>query len=127
MSEFLQEGGPVIWVILAIGVAALLLELQRGVLWFVVRNHSPASLAKNTPTPLYLAAATMSLGLLGAALDYYVIFRRWNAGVITEEMVHFGLKEPLPCIIVAGTLATVIVLAHGALQSGLRAIRVPQT
>jgi hypothetical protein len=125
MLMFFREGGFVIYLILGIGALAILLELQRAVIWFILRNHSARALRRNTPTPLYLGAATLALGLLGTALDYYVVVSRWAEGAIPDPQLRIGLKEPLPCLIVAGSMAALIFLLHAALQAGLRGIRVP--
>jgi hypothetical protein len=125
MIEFLREGGFVIYLILGVAALALLLELHRAVLWFVLRDHSPKALRRNTATPLYLAAAVLCLGLGGTALDYYVVFRRFAGGGLSEEALRVGLREPLPPLIVAGALGALVVLLHGALNAGLRRIRVP--
>jgi hypothetical protein len=126
LVHFLREGGFAIYLVLAVGVLALVLELQRAFLWFLLRDHSPAALRKNTSTPLYLAGATLCLGVLGTAVDYYVVFFGWSEGKIDEVGFRIGLREPLPCIIVGASLATLIFLIHGALQAGLRAIRIPE-
>jgi hypothetical protein len=113
-------------VVLGIGVLALLVELYRFVVWFILRDHSVQALRKNTSTPLYLAAATGVLGLFGTALGYYVVFRKWSEGALTEEVFRVGMREPLSAVIVGAGLAALVVLVHGALQLGLRAIRIPE-
>ena len=127
MLEFFREGGVNVYVVLLIGGLALLMQLHRLVSWFVLRNHSPRSMRRNTSTPLYLAAATFIMGVMGTALGYYVVFLKWAEGAIDLELVKIGLREPLSNVVVAGVLATLIVLLHGALQAGLRALRVPAT
>jgi hypothetical protein len=126
MIDFLREGGVTTFVVLGIGVLALLVELYRFVVWFVLRDHSVQALRKNTSTPLYLAAATGVLGLFGTALGYYVVFRKWSEGALTEEVFRVGMREPLSAVIVGAGLAALVVLVHGALQLGLRAIRIPE-
>ncbi len=91
-----------------------------------MRDHSPASLSRDTPTPLYLAAAIVCLGLQGAALGYYLVFKLWADGRPTEDQLRSGLREPLPNIVVAGGIATLVILLHAVIKAGLRAIRVPQ-
>jgi hypothetical protein len=125
MVTFLLEGGFMIPVILVTGGFALVLLGRRAVLWFVLRDHSPSSLAGNSATPLYLAAVLVLLGLLGTALDYYVVLTRYAAGRFGAEDLKVGLYEPLPCLIVAISLAVVVVLLHGGMQAALRARRIP--
>lgn len=126
MYDFLYQGGPGVWLVVIVGVLGLLLELQRSYVWFVRRDHSAAALKKNTATPLYLAAAAVCLGMLATASGYYVVFDAWAKGRIDLDTLKVGLREPLPCIIVGTALAGLIVLLHGALQAGLRAIRIPE-
>jgi hypothetical protein len=125
MAHYLREGGGLSYAVLAIGGLGLLLQLHRAFLWFVLRDHSIASLRRNTSTPLYLAAGTFLLGVLATAVSYYVVFYRWSEGTIDEASLRIGLREPLPNIAIGAALATVIVLVQGALQAGLRAMRIP--
>lgn len=125
LVHFLHQGGPANLLILGIGVLGLLLEIHRLFLWFVLRDHSAAALRHNTPTPLYLAAAAVAMGLLGTALDYYVVFHRHAEGALSAAELRIGLYEPLSCAIVGSGLAVLIVLFHAAAQVGLRALRVP--
>lgn len=127
MLHFLHEGGAAAPVTLAIGVIALLFELHRGLLWFVLRDHSARALQRNTATPLYLAAAAFLSGLLGTATSYYVVLDKWAQGAIPADALRVGLREPLPNIIVGAALATLVVLIHGAMQAGLRTLSVPAT
>ncbi len=125
MAHYLHEGGALIYGVLAMGVLALLLQLHRGFLWFVLRDHSIAALRRNTTTPLYLAAATFLFGVLATGAGYYVVLYRWAEEDVPFEQVKVGLREPLPCVLLGAALATLIVLLQGALQAGLRTLRVP--
>jgi len=125
MLLFLREGGFALWLSLALGALALLLELQRAVVWLVLRDHSGASLRMDTPTPLYLAAATLCVGLQGAALGYYVVVGLWADGRLEGRRLPEALREPLPTLVVAATLAALVVLLHASIKAGLRALRVP--
>jgi hypothetical protein len=125
MILFVREGGIASFIVLALGGAALLLLLWRGFRWFVLRDHSLASLRLNTSTPLYLAAATLGVGLLGTALGYYVVLDRWAAGAFGDEVLRVGLREPLSCLVLGAALSTLAVLVQGTLQVALRAIRAP--
>jgi hypothetical protein len=122
VNEVLRNGGPVVTMILAFGSLGLLLEMQRFFIWFVLRDHSPEALRRNTATPLYLAAATVLLGLLGTSFRYYRFLGR-----LPEDLasLRIGLREPLTSLIMACSLAALTVLLHGALTAGLRALKVP--
>jgi hypothetical protein len=122
---FFREGGFAVWLILALGGLAILLELHRALSWLVLRDHSAASLSRDTPTPLYLAAATLCIGVQGAALGYYFILQLWAQGRLEGARFHDALREPLPNLVVAATIAALVVLLHGAIKAGLRALRVP--
>jgi hypothetical protein len=127
MMHYIDEGGLATWVTLALGAMALLLQLHRGFVWFVVRDHSPAALHRHTATPLYLAAATFLMGVLGCALGYYQVLHAWGEGHLTDEALRVGLREPLPCVVLGTSTAVLIVLLQGALQAGLRAWRIPDS
>ena len=122
VNRFLLEGGNSVFLILAFGSLGLLLEMQRFFIWFVVRDHSAEALRRNTFTPLYLAAATVLMGMLGTSVRYHTVLSRWS-GSMAE--IRRGLSEPLSLMIVACCLAALTVLLHGALSVGLRALRVP--
>jgi hypothetical protein len=122
VNRFLLEGGGSVFLILAFGSLGLLLEMQRFFIWFVVRDHSPEALRRNTPTPLYLASATVLLGVLGTSMKYYSFLSRWGGGL---REARRGLSEPLTLMILACCLAALTVLLHSALCVGLRALRVP--
>jgi hypothetical protein len=126
MAHYLREGGELIYGVLAMGSLALLLQLHRGFIWFVLRDHSITALRRNTTTPLYLAAATFLFGVLATAVGYYVVLYRWTEENIPFEDVKVGLREPIPCLAIGTALATLIVLLQGALQAGLRTLRVPE-
>lgn len=121
--QFLRRGGPIVYLVVAFGSLGLLLELQRFFIWFVVRDHSDEALRRNTATPLHLAAATVLLGLLGAAVQYHSFVSRWRGDLMALAR---GLRDPLASIIMACSLAALTVLVHSALSVGLRALRIPQ-
>jgi hypothetical protein len=123
VNDVLRHGGPIVTMLLAFGSLGLLLEMQRFFIWFVLRDHSPDALRRNNPTPLYLAAATVLLGLLGTAVRYYRFLGRLPSDL---PSLRYGLREPLTSIIIACCLAALTVLLHGALGAGLRALRVPE-
>ncbi len=125
LSSFLREGGGTAVLVVTFGLLGLFIELQRLFIWFVLRDHSVPALRRNTPTPLYLAAATMLLGFLGAAMKLYSFLPRWAAGALSPRAQHLWLSEALACLILASALAALTVLLHGALAVGLRAIRIP--
>ena len=124
MLEFIREGGFAMYFILVIAGAALLLQARRAFAWFVSRDHSAASLARNTATPLYLAAATMLAGLSGSAGAFRVAFYRVVEDKLGGEMALIGAAEALAPVLLAGSLAFLIVLVQAALASGLRAMQV---
>jgi hypothetical protein len=125
LSSFLREGGGAAVLVVTFGVLGLFVEFQRLFIWFVLRDHSVPALRRNTPTPLYLAAATMLLGFLGAALKLYSFLPRWATGELAPALGRRWLSEALSCLILASALAALTVLLHGALAVGLRAIRIP--
>jgi hypothetical protein len=125
LSSFLREGGSAAVLVVTFGVLGLFVEFQRLFIWFVLRDHSAPALRRNTPTPLYLAAATMLLGFLGAALKLYAFLPRWATGTLAPALQRRWLSEALSCLILASALAALTVLLHGALAVGLRAIRIP--
>ena len=124
---FLREGGAATVLVLALGGLALLLDLERTFRWFVLRDHSAASLAGHTATPLYLAAAAALAGLGGTALNAYVVLARAGDGVIPPAAVPAGLRESLSCAVTGLALSTLSVLLHGAVAAGRRALRLPET
>jgi hypothetical protein len=123
VNEVLRHGGPIVTMVLAFGSLGLLLEMQRFFIWFVLRDHSPEALKRNNATPLYLAAATVLLGLLGTTFRAYRFLGRWQGDLST---LGRGLSEPLNALIMACCLSALTVLLHGALTAGLRASRVPE-
>jgi hypothetical protein len=123
VNQFLRQGGPIVYLIVAFGSLGLLVEFQRFFIWFVVRDHSDEALRRNTATPLYLAAATVLLGLLGAAVKYRAFVAGWRGDL---PALARGLHDPLASIIMACSLAALTVLLHSALSVGLRAVRIPQ-
>lgn len=125
MILFIKEGGVANLLVLGFGSLGLLLLGHRFVLYFLLRDHSLAALRKNTATPLYLSAATLGLGLMGAAMGFYVVLARFSAGAFGTDVLWIGMREPLSCVILSAGLSTLILLFHAAIQVGLRAIRVP--
>jgi hypothetical protein len=126
LNLFLSEGGRANYFVMATGMLGLFIEMQRFFIWFVLRDHSIAALRRNTPTPLYLAAATVLLGMLGTALEFYGFLFRVGRRQISLESLAWAGRQPLSCVIVGTSLATCIVLVHSALGVGLRAIRIPE-
>ncbi len=124
---FLREGGAATVLVLFLGGLALLLDLEKAFRWFVLRDHSPASLAGHTATPLYLAAATALAGLGGSALNAYVVLARVGDGLVPAEALPVGLRESLSCAVTGLALSTLSVLLHGAVAAGRRALRLPES
>jgi hypothetical protein len=125
LSSFLRGGGGAAVLVVTFGLLGLFVEFQRLFIWFVLRDHSVPALRRNTPTPLYLAAGTMLLGFLGAALKLYSFLPRWATGTLRPGETYTRLTEALACLILGSALAALTVLLHGALAVGLRAIRIP--
>lgn len=123
---FLREGGAATAVVLALGGLALLLDLERAFRWFVLRDHSPASLGRHTATPLYLAAATALAGMGGAAVNASVVLARVTEGLVPSQALLVGLRESLSSLITGLGLSTLSVLLHGAVAAGRRALRLPE-
>lgn len=127
MIQFLNEGGFSMWLVLFVAGAALLLQLRRGVSWFVARDHSAYSLSRNTAGPLYLAAAAFLFSVMGTALNFYVVLTKLSLGHIESADAIAGFTESLTTVIMGGLLAALIVLVQGALQAGLRFMQVKQS
>jgi hypothetical protein len=127
IMHYLDEGGFATWAVLAIGAMALLLQLHRAFVWFVVRDHSPLALRRHTSTPLYLAAAAFLMGVLGCALGYYKVLYLWGEGRLSDEALRVGLREPIPCVVLGTSVAVLVVLVQGAISAGLRASRIPES
>lgn len=114
MLDFLREGGlPSVITILLIGGYGLSINLSHVFRWFVIKDHSEQSLANFTTWPLYLAAASLLAGLITSALGYRLVFVAWSQGAIQDSAIRAGLSEPLAAVIVAATIAGLIVLLHG--------------
>ena len=105
MLDLIHEGGYSMYFILAIGGAALLLQARRAFAWFVSRDHSATSLARNTATPLYLAAATLLASLGGTAGAFRAVFTFVLEGKHGADVVLMGAYEALACSIVVGANA----------------------
>src|SRR5690606_14951612 len=101
-------------------------ELRRIYLWFIKKDHSDDSLARNDSFPLYAAALTFLIGVLGTALGYYVVIKKWASNSLAIEELRIGLHEPLPCLIIATALAATIVALHFMILQRLKAIGVPR-
>ncbi len=125
MLDFLRDGGFGSYVTVAIGLAGVLLCLQRIIKWFILRDHSAESLRKNTHTPMFLAAAAVTSGPLGSATGYYVVFTAWANNKIPAEAVRIGAHEALVPVILGAAFATIIILIHGLTQARMRQIRIP--
>lgn len=126
MLEFIRQGGIVMPIILIIGGAAMLLQMRRAFSWFVTRDHSPAALARNTATPLYLAAAALCISIAGSALGFRAVLGRISDGTLPPEVMIPGAFEALAPVLLGGVLATLVVLIQAALAAGLRAMQVKQ-
>jgi len=124
MLDLIHEGGYSMYFILAVAGAALLLQARRAFAWFVSRDHSATSLARNTPTPLYLAAATMLASLGGTAGAFRAVFTFVLDGKHGADVVIMGAYEALAPLLLGSTLAFLIVLVHAVLAAALRAIQV---
>ena len=124
MLEFIIEGGFAMFPILIIAGAALLLQARRAFSWFVSRDHSAASLARNTATPLYLAGAVLCCALAGSALGFRAVFAYVLENNLGTDVVMTGASEALAPLVLGGSLAFLIVLIQAMLASGLRALHV---
>lgn len=124
MLDFIRQGGFAMYIILIIAGAAMLLQMRRAFSWFVTRDHSPGSLARNNATPLYLAAATLCASLAGSALGFRAVLYRIADGTFPPEVMIPGAFEALAPVVLGGLLATLIVLVQAALAAGLRGMQV---
>jgi hypothetical protein len=124
MLDLIHEGGYSMYFILAIAGAALLLQARRAFAWFVSRDHSAVSLARNTATPLYLAAATLLAALGGTAGAFRAVFTYVLENNAGTEVVIAGAYEALAPMILGTFLCFFIVIVQAALAAGLRAIQV---
>ena len=124
MIQFLNEGGIIIYAIIVIGGGVVLTQLFRYFKWFIYRDHSDESLEMNTSMPIIAATLISFVGILGSAVGYYVVFAKWANHIINEAEFRIGLYEPLPCLIVAMLLGSIILTIHLVTQSKLRSIGV---
>jgi hypothetical protein len=124
MLEFIREGGYAMYFILFIAGAALLLQARRAFAWFVSRDHSAASLARNTATPLYLAAATMCSGLSGSAAGFRAVFTYVVERKLGADVAMIGAYEALAPLLLSGSLAFLIIMVQAALAAGVRTLQV---
>lgn len=124
MLDLIHEGGFAMYFILLVAGAALLLQARRGFAWFVSRNHSAASLARNTATPLYLAAATLFCALAGTAAGFRSVFIYVLDGKHGADVVMAGAYEALAPLLLGSSLVFLIILIQAALAAGLRAMQV---
>jgi hypothetical protein len=124
MLELIHEGGYAMYFILLIGGAALLLQAKRAFAWFISRDHSPASLARNTATPLYLAAATMIGAISGSAAGFRNVFVYVVKNKTGADVAMMGAYEALAPILLGGTVVFLIIMIQAALVAGLRAMQV---
>lgn len=124
MLEFMREGGYAMYFTLFICGAALLLQARRAFAWFVARDHSPASLARNTATPLYLAAAAMIGALGGTAAGLRITFYHVVQDKLGSDVALIGAYESLANLVLGTTLVFLIILVQAALNAGLRAMSV---
>lgn len=123
LMQFLKDGGFGSILVLVIGAFGLGLLVQRAVVWFILRDHSPRGLGKNTSAPLLLAAATLCAAMLGTATNFYVVLRAWSEDHLPDAHMRIGLRESLSTMILGAALATLIVLGHTALTAALRRLR----
>ncbi|WP_428266845.1 hypothetical protein [Haliangium sp.] len=126
MIDFIRDGGYAMWVILLVGGSGLLLQARRATAWFVTRDHSARSLARNTATPLYLAAATFLVGITGSASGLRVVMLRYTEGMFGVDTMVCGFIEALAPILLATSLAFFIVVVQAAIGAGLRRMQAPQ-
>jgi hypothetical protein len=124
MLELIHEGGVSMYFILFICGAALLLQARRGFAWFVSRDHSAASLARNTATPLYLAAAGWCAAVGGTAGGFRATINYVLEGNHGFDVVLTGAYESLANLILGTTLVFLIILVQAALGAGLRALQI---
>ena len=118
MLEFLREGGlPFVISIILVGGFGLSVNLKHAFRWFVIRDHSEKSLADFSSGPLYLAAASLLMGVLTTAAGYRLVFAKWSEGSVPDAVIRAGLSEPLAGLIVATAIAGMIVLLHGWLAT----------
>lgn len=124
MLEFMREGGYSMYFILFISAAALLLQAKRAFSWFVSRDHSAASLARNTATPLYLAAAAMCAAISGSAAGFRVVFYYVVENKLGADVAMIGAYEALAPLLLGGSMVFLIILVQAAIQAGLRALQI---
>jgi NADH:ubiquinone oxidoreductase subunit 5 (subunit L)/multisubunit Na+/H+ antiporter MnhA subunit len=126
VREFLYQGGPIVYLIIGVGLSGLAVQLNHFFRWFLKKDHSDQSLEKNSSAPLAMAFITFLLGVLSTAMGYYTVLTKWAAGVGTSEEMRVGLYEPIPCLVVATAMAICIVGLHVVTQWQLRVRGVPR-
>lgn len=119
---FLEEGGLIIYGILALGLFGVLIQLRSMFRWWIVRDHSRASLAQHSRLPLFIGFSVFLLGVLGTAIAYYAVFYRWSNTGLSEADLRIGLREPIPCLIVGTSLAALIFIMQGTIEHWFRNI-----
>jgi hypothetical protein len=118
MLEFLREGGlPGVLAIIIIGGIGIAINFRHLFKWFVLRDHSTESLRAFNNGPLYLAVASLLIGIFSTAAGYRIVFAKWSEGSLPDAVVRAGLSEPLAGLMVATIVAGLIVLLHGWLAT----------
>ncbi len=126
MLDFMREGGFAMWVILLIGGLGALLHLRRILSWFVIRDHSPQSLARNTPTPLYLALTCFIVGVAGTSLGFIAVLNAYAKYDYNHELLVAGSIEALAPVVFGGAFAVLLLLVHTAITAAIRGLQIKQ-
>jgi hypothetical protein len=122
---FIHLGGAPNLLILAIGGVTIIFQIHRFFLWFVKRDHSADSLARNDKSALLVAGLLIALGLFSTALNYFIVLEKFASGLLTTEDFRWGMVEPLSCMIIASALAVMLISIHGLIQYKLKLAGVP--
>ena len=126
VREFFNQGGPIVYLIIGVGLTGLSIQLKHFFRWFLKKDHSDKSLEQNSSAPLATAFITFLLGVLSTAMGYYTVLTKWAVGVGSAEEMRAGFYEPIPCLVVATSMAICIVGLHLMTQWQLRVRGVPR-
>ncbi|ACY16742.1 hypothetical protein [Haliangium ochraceum] len=124
MQQLMNEGGFVMWLLALTAGAALTMQGRRAYTWFVSGDLSSKALARNTATPLYLAATTLCFGLAGSALGFRAALSHASTCPHGRGDLLIGAAEALAPLVLGGMLAGLIVLVQAAMAARLRSLEI---
>jgi hypothetical protein len=112
MSQFIHEGGPGMYVILAIGILMLAREFRLLQRVFIVKDHSPESLNIDSMTVVIGTLALVLMGVTVRGLGAYHSALFVGNENLPISILIIGLKESITGLVLSSSLAAVILLLH---------------